>query len=129
MTTKATNIIYWITTVIFSMLMIFTTLNGFKPSDDAIKLIHTQLGFPVYFIPFISVAKMLGSIVILIPGINRSIKDWAYAGLFFDIASAIYGGIVTSVSFDPKIFGMLILDMFNMTILKLTLIYHLYLTF
>jgi hypothetical protein len=108
MTAKTTNIIYWISTIIFAALMIFSAASGLQPSQPAIQLIHDALGYPVYFIPFISYAKLIGSIVILIPGLNRSIKEWAYAGLFFDLTASIYSGIASSGKFDPLMLTMLI---------------------
>lgn len=107
MTIKTNNIVYWISTIIFSALMIFSASNGLQPSQQAIQLIHEGLGYPVYFIPFISFAKLFGAIIILIPGTGR-IKDWAYAGLFFDLAGAIYSGISAAGKFDPLILTMLI---------------------
>lgn len=107
MTTKTNNIAYWISTVIFSALMIFSAAGGLQPTQQAIQLIHDSLGYPVYFIQFISIAKLLGAIIILIPGSGR-IKDWAYAGLFFDLAGAIYSGIAASGKFDPLLLTMLI---------------------
>lgn len=106
MTPKTTNTIYWISTVLFSALMIISAVGGIQPTQQAIDLIHTQLGYPVYFIQFISVAKLLGSIVILVPGLKR-IKEWAYAGLFFDLAGAVYSGIASSGSFDPMMLTLL----------------------
>ena len=108
MTAKTTNIIYWISTIIFAGLMIFSAVNGLRPSQPAIQLIHDALGCPVYFIPLISYAKLIGCAVILIPGLNRSVKEWAYAGLFFDLTGAIYSGIASSGKFDPRMLGMLI---------------------
>ena len=108
MTSKASNIIYWISTILFAGLMIFSAAGGLQPTQQAIQLIHDQLGYPVYFIPFISVAKVIASIVILIPAIGRSVKEWAYAGLFFDLAGAIYSGIAVAGTFDPRMIGMLI---------------------
>lgn len=107
MNVKTTNLLYWIFTIIFAGLMIFSSLGGIQPSEPAVKLIHDQLGYPIYFIQFLSIAKLIGSVVILIPGLNRSIKEWAYAGLFFDLAGAAYSGIATSNTFDPRILGML----------------------
>lgn len=104
---KKTKTLYWIFTVLFAGLMIFSAVPGIKPSEDSIKLMHDGLGYPVYFISFISVAKILGVIAILIPGLDR-IKEWAYAGLFFDLAGAIYSGIAASGSFDPMILTMLV---------------------
>ncbi len=65
------------------------------------------MGFPVYFIQFISVAKLLGVVAILIPGL-RTVKEWAYAGLFFDLASAVYSGIASAGRFDPLMLTMLL---------------------
>src|SRR4026207_2048825 len=105
MTQKTINLIYWISTIIFAALMIFSAVGGLQPQQQAIQLMHDGLGYPVYFIQFISIAKLIGSIVILIPGLNR-IKEWAYAGLFFDLASAIYSGIAASGKFDPMMLSM-----------------------
>ena len=107
MITKTNNIVYWISTIIFSALMIFSAAGGLQPTQQAIQLIHDGLGYPVYFIQFISIAKILGVIIILIPGRGR-IKDWAYAGLFFDLAGAIYSGIASSGKFDPLMLTLLI---------------------
>ena len=103
---KTINILYWVFTILFAILMLFSAVGGIKPSADAIKLIHDALGYPIYFIQFISIAKVIGSIIILIPGLNR-IKEWAYAGLFFDLAGAIYSGIAVSGKFDPMMIMML----------------------
>ena len=107
MTTKTSNLVYWSSTIIFSALMIFSAVGGLQPTQQAIQLIHDKLGYPVYFIQFISIAKLLGVIIILIPGRGR-IKDWAYAGLFFDLAGAIYSGIASSGKFDPLMLTMLV---------------------
>lgn len=105
MTSKSVHLSYWVATVVFAALMIFSAVGGLEPSRQAIQLIHDFLGYPVYFIQFISVAKLLGSIVLLIPGLNRA-KGWAYAGLFFDLAGAIYSGIAASGKFDPMLLTM-----------------------
>src|SRR3954454_24446855 len=69
---------------------------------------NQALGYPVYFIQYISIAKLIGSIAILVPGLNRSVKEWAYAGLFFDLAGAIYSGVASSEKFDPMMLLMLL---------------------
>src|SRR3954447_21830252 len=107
MTTKTNRLVYWISTIVFAALMIFSAVGGIGPSEQAIQLIHTGLGYPIYFIQFISLAKIIGSIVILIPGLPRSVKEWAYAGLFFDLAGAVYSGIASSGKFDPMMILML----------------------
>ncbi len=107
MTAKNTNVLYWTSTILFALLMIFSAVGGIQPSQQAVQLIHDSLGYPIYFIQFISVAKLIGSVAILIPSFNR-IKEWAYAGLFFDLSAAIYSGIASSGKFDPLMITLLI---------------------
>src|SRR5687768_1942376 len=97
---KTINVLYWVFTILFAALMLFASYGSIIVNEDAKKLIHHHLGFPVYFIPFTGYAKLIGSIVILIPGL-KTIKEWAYAGLFFDLLGAVYAGIAVSTKFDP----------------------------
>lgn len=83
------KIIYWTLTVLFAGFMIFSSYGGVKPEPQTIQFLHDMLGYPVYFIQFISLAKIAGSLAILIPGL-KTIKEWAYAGLFFDLVGGFY---------------------------------------
>jgi hypothetical protein len=87
---KKLKIWYWIVTIIFAGFMIFTAVPNVQVDKGSVDLITNFMGFPKYMIPFLGVAKIIGSIVILIPGLNR-LKEWAYAGLFFDLAGATFG--------------------------------------
>lgn len=104
---KTINILYWVFTILFSALMIFSSYGSILVNEDAKKLIHEQLGYPVYFIPFTGWAKLIGSIIILIPGL-KTIKEWAYAGLFFDLVAVVYSGIALSGTVDPRMAFMLV---------------------
>ncbi|HMU47171.1 MAG TPA: DoxX family protein [Chitinophagaceae bacterium] len=100
------NILHWLFTILFAGLMIFSAVGGIGPNEKTMQIFVNYLGYPVYFIQFISWAKIAGSIAILIPGLKK-IKEWAYAGLFFDLAGAIYSGIAVSGKFDPMMLTML----------------------
>lgn len=109
---KKTKTIYWIITIVFALFMAFTAVPDVMLVPDAVKFM-THLGYPNYFTVFIGVAKILGCIAIVIPGYYR-VKEWAYAGLFFDLAGAIYsiictGGVDASMLFMvlPVILGAL----------------------
>lgn len=104
---KTINLLYWVFTGLFSLLMILSAVGGLQPSEAAIDLIHNKLGYPIYFIQFISFGKVFGAIAILVPNFKR-IKEWAYAGLFFDLSAAIYSGIASGGKFDPLMITMLI---------------------
>jgi DoxX-like family len=107
MNTKKLDILYWIFTSLFAALMLFSAVGGLQPSEGSIKIMHDGLGYPVYFIQFISFAKLLGVIAILVPRFVR-IKEWAYAGLFFDLAGALYSGAASAGKFNPMLLIMLI---------------------
>ncbi len=86
---KTTKILYWTFTGLFAFMMLGSAIPDVLSQEIAVKGMHDDLGYPLYFIPFIGVMKVLGVIAILIPGFPR-IKEWAYAGLFFDLIGATY---------------------------------------
>jgi hypothetical protein len=90
---KSAKIIYWTTTILFAGFMIFSAIPDIAMSDET-KQFMRHLGYPDYFMPFIGIAKLLGSIAILTPGLKK-IKEWAYAGLAFDLLGAVYSNIMT----------------------------------
>jgi hypothetical protein len=102
---KKTNTIFWISTGLFAALMMFSAIPDIILTADA-KAFIGHLGYPDYFICFIGVAKALGSIAIVIPGYPR-IKEWAYAGLFYDLIAAVVSQLATD-GFAPGIFFMLV---------------------
>jgi len=93
---KKINIIYWIFTGVFAALMLFTSVPDVMLNPDAVAFM-AKLGYPPYFTVFIGVAKILGVIAILIPGFPR-IKEWAYAGLAFDLIGATYSNIAAGMA-------------------------------
>ena len=107
MQTKTIKTLYWVFTILFAGLMAFSAVGGIQPSEQTIKFLHDGMGYPVYFIQFISIAKLLGVITILIPGL-KTLKEWAYAGLFFDLIGAVYSGVASAEKFDPMMLSMLI---------------------
>jgi len=86
---KKTKILYWTFTGLFAFMMLGSAIPDIFSASDAVKGMHDGLGYPLYFIPFIGVAKALGVLAILIPGFPK-IKEWAYAGLTFDLTGASY---------------------------------------
>jgi hypothetical protein len=105
MASKTTKILYWVFTILFAGLMIFSSVGGIEPNAQAVEMMHKGMGFPVYFIQFISWAKIIGVVAILIPGLPKTIKEWAYAGLFFDLVGAVFS-IVAAFGFNAGLMGM-----------------------
>ena len=89
---KKTKIIYWVVTGLFAGFMISTAIPNIILNEQSVELIGKGMGFPNHFIMLIGWAKVLGVIGILVPGFPR-VKEWAYAGLFFDLAGAMYSAV------------------------------------
>ncbi len=90
---KKIKILYWVFTGLFTAFMLLTAIPDVLVTPDAVVFMN-HLGYPEYFTPFIGVAKVLGVIALLIPGYPR-IKEWAYAGMFFDLVGATYSQIAS----------------------------------
>ncbi len=84
-----TNILYWIVTGVFALLMVASAIPDILHAPDAVTLIVNHLGYPPYFLMYIGVAKLFGAIALVIPGFPR-VKEWAFAGFAFDLVSAMY---------------------------------------
>jgi len=85
-TVKTKAIGYWLAT----LLLVFGVLSGgvaelFRLRGNVEGMVH--LGYPLYFITIIGFWKVLGSIALLVPGFPR-LKEWAYAGIFFNMTDA-----------------------------------------
>ena len=88
MTTKSRNIAYWITTILVAF---FIGTGGVAQIAQYLGNPHGVvpiLGYPMYFFAILGFWKALGAIAILIPRYPR-LKEWAYAGIFFDLTGAI----------------------------------------
>src|SRR5215216_2591584 len=82
------KIAYWIFTALIAALMFVSALPEVLMVDGAVQIFE-HLGYPRYLLPFIGVAKILGAAAILQPRFPR-LKEWAYAGITFDLIGAIY---------------------------------------
>lgn len=83
---KKHKIIFWVTTtIIFLFEGVMPALTS--QSEMSIQGI-TGLGYPLYFVTLLTVFKVLGSIVLIVPKFPPRVKEWAYAGFGIDFISA-----------------------------------------
>lgn len=95
MKTTPIKIIYWISTALVSLMMTFSAYSYL--TNETIKQGFHHLGFPDYFRIELAVAKIIGSVLLLVP-VKRQWKEWAYAGFAFTFISAF---IAHTASGDP----------------------------
>ncbi|MBD2703221.1 DoxX family protein [Spirosoma sp. BT702] len=85
---KKVNVTYWILTGLFAFVMTGSAIPNIMVNPISVQG-FSEMGYPTYIIPFLGWAKLLGSVAILVPGFPR-LKEWAYAGLMFDLLGATY---------------------------------------
>jgi hypothetical protein len=84
---KRNLVIYWLATALMSVGMLGSGISQVLQAKEMVEIL-THLGYPVYFMMIIGVWKVLGVMVILLPGL-KLVKEWAYAGLFFVMTGAL----------------------------------------
>ena len=82
------NSVYWVVTGLMAAFMLMASVPDVLRLPQAVE-IFGHLGYPTYLLPFLGTAKILGVIAVLVPGFDR-LKEWAYAGLVFDVTGALY---------------------------------------
>jgi len=53
-----------------------------------VRSLIERLGYPLYFLVILGVWKLLGAVALVIPRFPR-LKEWAYAGVIFDLTGAV----------------------------------------
>lgn len=116
---KWNKLIYWIATGFLSIMML-TSASMYFLQYEMVSGTFVNLGYPVFIIYPLALAKILGILAILSRS-SKFLKEWAYAGFFFDFALAasahLYVGdgefapalvaivlLIVSYQYDKKVF-------------------------
>lgn len=83
---KKHNILYWVTTGLFSLMMVATVGNSIF--NDQFSSRFESLGYPKYLIVPLMVAKVIGLITIW-SDFSHRLSELAYAGFFYLILIAL----------------------------------------
>ncbi|MCF0041586.1 DoxX family protein [Dyadobacter fanqingshengii] len=86
---KTSKIIYWTGAALTSL---WFGASGFfeLTKNPLVWEITQQLGYPAHFIYILGVAKLSGVAVLLTPNRLLRLKEWVFAGVFFDIIFAFF---------------------------------------
>lgn len=76
------KIVYWIVTGIMCLIFLFSA-SMYLLKYEMVKGFYENLGFPTWIIYPLAIAKLLG-IAAVLSGKSKLLKEWAYAGFFFD---------------------------------------------
>lgn len=113
---KKLKITYWISTILFSAMMLFSATMYFTSPEMAQTFQY--LGFPDYFRVELGIAKYIGVLFLLTPFYGR-LKEWVYAGFTINlisgsIAHAALGDPTSAVMTPLVMLGILALSYFTL---------------
>ena len=77
---------YWVTTALVGFAFAAGGLVDLLGAPQ-VMCAMAHLGYPAYVASILGVWKLLGAGAIVAPGLPR-VKEWAYAGMFFDLTGA-----------------------------------------
>ncbi|MES2826501.1 MAG: DoxX family protein [Bacteroidota bacterium] len=92
---KTTKIIYWVSTIIICLFMVYSSYSDLF--DAAVKDAFVHLGFPAFFRIELGIMKIIGIIFLLLP-LPARFKEWPYVGFAITFVTAF---IAHTVSGDP----------------------------
>ena len=86
--TKLLTRLHWVSTGLLAAFMLMASIPDILQAPLAIDVFR-HLGYPTYLLPFVGTAKVLGVVAVVLPIFER-VKEWAYAGLVFDLTGALH---------------------------------------
>ncbi len=87
MNEKTRKIIYWVSTILMCAIFLFSASMYFMKTE-MVRGYFEMLHYPSYLVYPLAVAKILGVIAVL-SNKSKILKEWAYAGFFFDAVLAV----------------------------------------
>ncbi|WP_196894705.1 DoxX family protein [Aureivirga marina] len=84
---KKYKIIYWIFTS-FLCLQLLISVGFYFFETTFMKQMIIALEFPAYLVIPMGIAKLL-AVIAIFTGFHKTIKEWAYAGLFYNLLLAV----------------------------------------
>lgn len=96
---KKYKIIFWTATIL--IFLFEGVMPALTSQTELAKEGIRHLGYPLYFGNALVIFKVLGVLVLIIPGLPKRLKEWAYAGFGFDfIFATISHWAVDGVNFQ-----------------------------
>lgn len=96
---KKNEIIFWVTTIIIFLMEAVMPLSTALFAPEYINAGTKPLGYPDYFAYALIACKVLGATAIMIPKLPAKLREWAYAGLTFNLIFAT----ISHIAVDQKV--------------------------
>ena len=116
---KKNKIIFWTATIILILWEGAMPLGTVLFAPEYATVGTAALGYPDYFAYALIFCKVLGVIAISLPNLPAKIKEWAYAGLAFNLIFAFI-----SHAFVDQNIGFMLMPLVFLGILAVSYIYN-----
>lgn len=117
--TRATKIIFWIATAIIVLWEGIMPLGSLLVSREYATIGTRPLGYPDYFAYALIICKALGVLAIAYPKTPSKLREWAYAGLTFNLIFAFISHAVVD-----KNVGFMLMPLVVLGILMVSYMYN-----
>jgi uncharacterized membrane protein YphA (DoxX/SURF4 family) len=81
-------IAYWTVTLLLAAALMLSGIGQLMQYGGNVELVK-NLGYPLYLLTILGIWKVLGVIVLVVPGFRR-LKEWVHAGIFFLMTGAAF---------------------------------------
>lgn len=112
---KKDKIVFWVATSILIIWEAIMPLSTVFFAPEYVNAGTKLLGYPDYFAYALIICKVMGALVISIPGLPPKLKEWAYAGLTFNLLFAF----ISHAAVDQNI-GYMLMPLVALAILALS---------
>jgi uncharacterized membrane protein YphA (DoxX/SURF4 family) len=86
--TRSRLVAYWVTTGLVASSMLSGGVTHVLHVPASVEA-FVHLGYPLHFVTLLGIWKILGALALLAPKLPR-LKEWAYAGITFDLTGAAF---------------------------------------
>ncbi|HYG39504.1 MAG TPA: DoxX family protein [Cytophagales bacterium] len=116
---KKFKIFFWVATVVIVLWEGVMPLSTMLFTPEYVNVGTKPLGYPDYFAYALIICKVLGVIAIAFPKTPVKIKEWAYAGLTFNLIFAFI-----SHAYVDKNIGFMLMPLVILGILAVSYVYN-----
>ncbi|WP_422355329.1 DoxX family protein [Roseivirga pacifica] len=109
---KKHKIIFWITTTTIFLFEGLMPLGTLLFAPEYVNAGTKPLGYPDYFAYALILCKIVGATALMVPRLPEKLREWAYAGLSFNLLFAAYSHIMVDKNISyilmPVVVGMVL---------------------
>ena len=90
------NAVYWLATAVLALELVVGGVWDILRAPQ-VRVVIDRLGYPAYFLVILGIWKLLGAVAVIVPRFPL-LKEWAYAGVVFNLTGALASNVASGVT-------------------------------